>query len=96
VALAVAVLLPAAGGCADPDPLAGFAAPGALHLAPDGRLLVADLGTGRGDGKVVAVDLASGRRRVLLDRLPLTRRSGQQHADPPHYCGGRGWGRWRA
>jgi hypothetical protein len=68
-------------GCARPDPLAGFAAPRALRLAPDGRLLVTDLGTGRGDGRVVAVDLAAGRQQVLLDRLPSTRRSGQQHAD---------------
>jgi hypothetical protein len=68
-------------GCGRPDPLAGFAAPRAVRLAPDGRLLVTDLGTGRGDGRVVAVDLAAGRRKVLLDRLPSTRRSGQQHAD---------------
>jgi hypothetical protein len=52
-----------------------------VRLAPDGRLLVTDLGTGRSDGRVVAVDLAAGRREVLLDRLPSTRRSGQQHAD---------------
>jgi len=81
-ALVVALLLGAAvAGCGRPDPLAGFAAPRALRLAPDGRLLVTDLGTGRGDGRVVAVDLAVGRREVLLDRLPSTRRSGQQHAD---------------
>jgi len=60
----------------DPDPLAGFAAPRALRLAPDGRLLVTDLGTGSSDGRVVAVDLADGRREVLLDRLPSTRGSG--------------------
>jgi hypothetical protein len=77
----VACLLAAAVGCGRPDPLGGFAAPRGLRLAPDGRLLVTDLGTGRGDGKVVAVDLATGRRQVLLDRLPSTRRSGQQHAD---------------
>jgi hypothetical protein len=81
-ALAVVWLLGAVlTGCARPDPLAGFAAPRALRLAPDGRLLVTDLGTGRGDGRVIAVDLAAGRREVLLDRLPSTRRSGQQHAD---------------
>jgi hypothetical protein len=79
--VAAGVLGAAAAGCGRPDPLAGFAAPRALRLAPDGRLLVTDLGTGRGDGKVVAVDLAAGRREVLLDRLPSTRRSGQQHAD---------------
>ena len=81
-AVTVASLLGAAvAGCGRPDALAGFAAPRAVHLAPDGRLLVTDLGTGRGDGRVVAVDLAKGRREVLLDRLPSTRGSGQQHAD---------------
>jgi hypothetical protein len=82
VALASACLLVAVpSGCTRPDPLAGFAAPRAVRLTPDGRVPVADLGTGRGDGRVVAVDLAAGRREVLLDRLPSTRGSGQQHAD---------------
>jgi hypothetical protein len=45
------------------------------------RLLVTDQGTGAGDGKVVAVDLATRRRTVLLADLPSTRGSGQQHAD---------------
>jgi hypothetical protein len=75
------LLIAALTGCTRQDPLAGFAAPRALHLAPDGRLLVTDQGTGNGDGKVVAVDLATRRRTVLLDRLPSTRGSGQQHAD---------------
>jgi hypothetical protein len=80
--LGVAWLLVAAlAGCARPDPLGGFDAPRAVHLAPDGRLLVTDQGTGAGDGKVIAVDLAARRRTVLLDRLPSTRDSGQQHAD---------------
>jgi hypothetical protein len=60
---------------------AGSPPPRSVHLAPDGRLLVADQGTGNGDGSVVAVDLAARRRTVLLDRLPSTRGSGQQHAD---------------
>jgi hypothetical protein len=79
--LGAACLLAAMAGCDRPDPLGGFAAPRGLHLAPDGRLLVTDQGTGKGDGRVVAVDLATGRRRVLLDRLPSVRGSGQQHAD---------------
>jgi DNA-binding beta-propeller fold protein YncE len=78
----VAFLLAAAvASCGRSDPLGGFAAPRTVHVAPDGRLLVTDLGTGRGDGRVVAVDLAAGRQQVLLDRLPSTRGSGQQHAD---------------
>jgi hypothetical protein len=79
--LGAACLLAALAGCGRPDPLGGFAAPRTLHLAPDGRLLVTDLGTGRDDGRVVAVDLAAGRQSVLLDRLPSTRGSGQRHAD---------------
>jgi hypothetical protein len=79
--VAAGVLGAAVAGCGRPDSLAGFAAPRMLRLAPDGRLLVTDLGTGRGDGRVVAVDLAAGRQEVLLDRLPSTRGSGQQHAD---------------
>jgi hypothetical protein len=71
----------AAAGCSRPDPLGGFEAPRAVRLAPDGRLLVTAQGSGEGDGSVVAVDLAAGRRQVLLDRLPSTHRSGQQHAD---------------
>jgi DNA-binding beta-propeller fold protein YncE len=76
-----ACLLAALTSCGRPDPLAGFDAPRAVHLTPDGRLLVTDQGTGADDGKVVAVDLATGRRAVLLDHLPSTRGSGQQHAD---------------
>jgi hypothetical protein len=75
------LLIAALAGCARPDPLAGFDAPRAVHLTPDGRLLVADQGTGDDDGKVIAVDLAAGRRTVLLEGLPSTRGSGQQHAD---------------
>jgi len=78
---AACLLVAVAAGCARPDPLAGFDAPRAVHLAPDGRLLVTDQGTGKGDGRVVAVDLATRRRTVLLADLPSTRGSGQQHAD---------------
>ncbi len=42
------VLLAAAvTSCGRPDPLAGFAAPRTVHLAPDDRVLVTDQGTGR-------------------------------------------------
>jgi hypothetical protein len=78
------LLAAAVAGCTRPgpdDPLGGFVAPRGVRLAPDGRLLVTDQGTGKGDGRVVAVDLAAGRQQVLLDRLPSTRGSGQQHAD---------------
>jgi hypothetical protein len=44
----VAFLLAAAvTSCGRPDPLAGFAAPRTVHLAPDDRVLVTDQGTGR-------------------------------------------------
>jgi hypothetical protein len=48
VAVAAAGALGAAGaGCARPDPLAGFAAPRAVRLAPDGRYVVAETDRGR-------------------------------------------------
>jgi DNA-binding beta-propeller fold protein YncE len=75
------LLIAALTGCARPGPLGGFVAPRTVRLAPDGRLLVTDQGTGNGDGKVVAVDLATRQRTVLLADLPSTRGSGQQHAD---------------
>lgn len=51
-----------------------------VHLTPDGRLIVADLGTGHNDGRVVAVTL-DGKQEVLMDHLPSTRHSGQAHND---------------
>jgi hypothetical protein len=78
VLLAVALLTPLT-GCSR-DPYGGFDHPRMVRLAPDGRLLVTDLGTGRGDGRVVAID-PRGRRRTLLDRLPSTRGSGQRYSD---------------
>jgi hypothetical protein len=78
----VALLLAAAlGGCSGAGPFGGFEAARTLRPAPDGRLLVTDLGSGNDDGAVVAVDPASGRRDVLLGDLPSTRDSGQAHAD---------------
>lgn len=64
-----------------PAGLSGFHHPRTVHLAPDGRLIITDLGTGKDDGRVVAVDLASGKQETLLDRLPSTKHSGQRYAD---------------
>jgi hypothetical protein len=79
----VAALLLAAAicGCSSAGPLGGYKAARTLHLAPDGRLVVTDLGSGNNDGRVVAVDVASGRQIVLMRELPSTRNSGQAHAD---------------
>ncbi|MEX0782471.1 MAG: ScyD/ScyE family protein [Dehalococcoidia bacterium] len=52
------------------DPLAGFDRPRTIHFAPDGRLLVTDVGTGEDDGRVIAIDLEAGTREVLLEDLP--------------------------
>lgn len=68
-------------GCARSGRLGEYQAARSLHLAPDGRLIVTDLGSGASDGAVVAVDTASGRRATLLGGLPSTRGSGQGHAD---------------
>ncbi len=51
-----------------------------VHVAPDGRLIIADLGTGHDDGRVVAVR-PGGPQEVLMDKLPSTRNSGQAHSD---------------
>jgi hypothetical protein len=77
VALVAVVLC----GCSTASPFGEYRAARTLRLAPDGRLLVTDLGSGRDDGAVVAVDLAGGRRATLLAGLPSTRASGQAHAD---------------
>ena len=61
--------------------LSGFHHPRTVHLAPDGRVIVTDLGTGKDDGRVVAVDLDSGKQETLLDHLPSTKNSGQRYAD---------------
>jgi hypothetical protein len=37
------LLAAAVASCGRPDPLAGFAAPRTVHLAPDGRVLVTGL-----------------------------------------------------
>ena len=68
-------------GCSTHDTLGGYKAARTLHLAPDGRLIVADQGTGKHDGAVVAVDTVSHKRTVLLQNLPSTHDSGQAHAD---------------
>ncbi|MGE0599223.1 MAG: ScyD/ScyE family protein [Dehalococcoidia bacterium] len=51
-----------------------------VHVAPDGRLVIADLGTGHDDGRVVAVRPGEA-QDVLMERLPSTRNSGQAHSD---------------
>jgi hypothetical protein len=79
--LAVLLLAAAIGGCSSTGPLGEYKAARTLHLAPDGRLIVTDLGSGRNDGTVVAVEVASGRQTVLMRDLPSTRHSGQAHAD---------------
>ncbi len=63
------------------DLLSGFSRPRTVHFTPDGRLLITDLGTGKDDGRVVAVDLDRKTREVLMDQLPSTRDSGQRFAD---------------
>jgi hypothetical protein len=54
-ALAAVLLVLALTGCSDDDPYGGFDHPRTLHVAPDGRLIVTDLGTGKTDGQVVAI-----------------------------------------
>jgi hypothetical protein len=81
--LVTVLLLLAVGisGCSTHDTLGGYKAARTLHLAPDGRLIVTDQGTGKHDGAVVAVDTVSHKRTVLLQNLPSTHDSGQAHAD---------------
>lgn len=79
--LAVLLLAAAICGCSSAGTLGEYKAARTLHLAPDGRLVVTDLGSGKHDGTVTAVDVASGRRTVLMRALPSTRNSGQAHAD---------------
>jgi len=66
---------------APPGPLEGYHHPRAIHRAPDGRLVIADLGSGHDDGQVVAIDLAKNTRTVLMDKLPSTTHSGNKYAD---------------
>jgi hypothetical protein len=68
-------------GCSSAGPLGEYQAARTLHLAPDGRLIVTDVGSGKHDGTVTAVDVASGRQTALMQALPSTRNSGQAHAD---------------
>jgi hypothetical protein len=66
---------------APPGPLEGYHHPRAIHRAPDGRLIIADLGSGHDDGQVVAIDLVNNTRTVLIDKLPSTTHSGNRYAD---------------
>ena len=77
VAAVLAVALVSA--CGSGDESSPFDAPRGLSLAPDGRLIVADAGTGEDDGRVLAVTLASpledgpldaADAEVLLEDLP--------------------------
>ena len=54
----LAALLLAGGicGCSSAGPLGEYKAARTLHLAPDGRLIVSDLGSGKHDGAVMAAD----------------------------------------
>jgi hypothetical protein len=79
--LAVLLLAAVICGCSSAGPLGEYQAARTLHLAPDGRLIVTDLGSGKHDGTVEAVDMASGRQTELMRDLPSTRNSGQGHAD---------------
>ena len=81
--LVTVLLLLAVGicGCSTQDTLGRYKAARTLHLAPDGRLIVADQGTGKHDGAVVAVDTVNHKRTVVLQNLPSTHNSGQAHAD---------------
>src|SRR5919106_1251695 len=81
--LAAVMLLLAVGvcGCSTQRPFGRYKAARTLHLAPDGRLIVADQGTGKNDGAVVAVDTINDKRTLLLRDLPSTHNSGQAHAD---------------
>lgn len=73
-------LLVACGPAGDPA-LAGFESPRTVHVTADGRIIVADLGDGSDDGRVVAVDLDAAAQEVLMDGLPSTSDSGQRYAD---------------
>jgi hypothetical protein len=67
--------------CSSAGSLGEYKAARTLHLAPDGRLIVTDLGSGKHDGTVTAVDVISGAQTVLMQDLPSTGNSGQGHAD---------------
>jgi hypothetical protein len=79
--LAALLLVGGICGCSSAGPLGDYKAARTLHLAPDGRLIVSDQGSGKHDGRVVAVDVANGRQTVLMADLPSTHNSGQAHAD---------------
>ncbi len=64
------------------DSIGRFDAPRTVHLAPDGRrVIIADLGTGHDDGRVLAINPDTRASEVLMKGLPSTRKSGQRYAD---------------
>ena len=77
VGAAVGIFLGWLGG--DDEPFGHFDNARSVHAAPDGRLIVADLGTGKNDGRVVAVRPGEA-QEVLMSELPSTKNSGQAHS----------------
>ncbi len=77
ITIATLISVIVGGGEGDPD-LDGFSSPRTLHLAPDGRLLVTDAGSGTDDGRIVAIDLDTGERQVLMSGLPSARVEGPE------------------
>lgn len=57
-------------GSQDVAGFTGLQHPMAIHLAPDGRVVVAEAGTGANDGRVTVIGADGSGRTVLLEGLP--------------------------